>query len=136
MKSMFPTDAEVITRIRKQHQYRRLIGIPLIVLGVVGTAIFFYMLNEFDSKTRKLVATLKSASPPTTQMMQSVFDQIQFNFGLTIGFVFGFGMFTCLAVIAIGASFIITSRRDRLLLRCWDALPHPDTTSTHPPATP
>ena len=121
MPPMLLTDEQVIERIRRWQHYRRPVGATCFVLGLSIVAIILYWVHDLREQSLALLSQLDPSRAPTTQEMQRSFDHAQYNMGFGLGFGLAAALATGASLAASGLVWLLSqSRKDRLLLRCWD----------------
>lgn len=121
MTPMLPTDEQVIERIRRWQRYRRPVGALCFVLGVAAVALVLYWVHDLRSQALAFFSQLDPTKTPTTQEMQLSFEHAQYNMGFGLGFILATGLSVGTSLAASGLVWLLVqSRKDRLLLQCWD----------------
>jgi hypothetical protein len=118
MELGLPSDEVVIARLRRSMRYRRWIGAGVVLLGI-GSVV---LVEHFLGNTRAMLVRGLSYDPnPTKQQLQ----EKALGTSYLLGFAFGFqtaGMyFAAAGLLAAGIRLIMPNRKDKLLLKCWDA---------------
>ena len=121
MTRMLPTDEQVIERIRRWQRYRRPVGALCFLLGVAAVAIVLFWVHDLRAQSLALLSQLDPSKTPSTQEMQDSFEHAQYNWGFGLGFMLASGLAAGASLATSGLVWLLAqSRKDRLLLRCWD----------------
>jgi len=120
---MLPTDEQVIERIRSWQRYRRPVGAICFLVGLAIVAFILYWVHDLRAQTLALLSQLDPSLTPAQEMQRS-FDHAQYNMGFGLGFILAAGLSAGTSLVTSGLICLLAqSRKDRLLLRCWDGQP-------------
>jgi hypothetical protein len=120
---LLPSDEDIIEGVRSSQRHRRAIGAICAVLGVSGVLLILYFVNGLYDQSKALHAEIARASQPTTQQVATSLDETCYVMGFTLGFLCAGGLAGMSSLAAHGCVWLLTggSRKDKLLLKCWDA---------------
>ena len=126
MTFLLPTDEQVIEHIRRWQRYLRPAGAICFLLGLAAVALILYWIHDLRAQSLAFFSQLNDIRRPTTKDVQRSFDYAQYNIGFALGFGLATGLFAGTSLATSGLVWLLTqSRKDRLLLRCWDGQPTP-----------
>ncbi|MEZ0265872.1 MAG: hypothetical protein ACAI43_14170, partial [Phycisphaerae bacterium] len=90
-------------------------------LGVAAVALVLYLVHDLRAQSLALLSQLDPSKTPTTQEVQRSFEHAQYNMGFGLGFSLATGLSAGAWLATSGLVWLLArSRKDRLLLRCWD----------------
>ena len=120
---LLPSDADIIERVRTSHRRRRAIGAVCAVLGTCGLLLILYFVDSVYNQSQALLSEVARAPQPTTQQAAVSLNETRYIMGFTLGFLCAGGLAGTSTLAALGCLWLLTggSRKDKLLLKCWDA---------------
>ncbi len=118
------SDDQFIERVRRWQRYRRPVGALYALLGVAGVVLILYWVNDLRTKSLSVLNEMRDMQNPTTQQVAQSLDHVRFNIGFSLGFSLATGLTAAAGLATSGVVCLLAqSRKDKLLLRCWDSQP-------------
>jgi hypothetical protein len=116
------TDQQFIDRVRWQQHHRRKLGALCAVIGIAGWIVLQYFVSALRQQSQDtLDATLPRGRSPSEQSLATSVDQVRHTSSFVLGCVCGVGFMSMGSMVATGAALLLSkSRKDTLLLNCWD----------------
>jgi len=113
------TDDQLINRIRTAQRHRRTAGVLWAVLGVGLLMLCLFLALRVDRQFNWIDHELHHGEQLTSQQLNE--RAVDFYWGAGLGLGFAVVLYSSAGLILLGLTWMLPNRRDRLLLKCWDA---------------
>ena len=121
MNTFTLSDAQVIERVRRVRRYRRPLGLLFVAVGLAGIVSYAYLFYYFQAQSSAYFDEFARVTQPAPRQVAQSIDEARLDTRFGLGLLLGSGISGAVEFGVLGLVWILCrSRKDRLLLQCWD----------------